>query len=187
MKRIIIINMINILLFILLAIAYLILDAPPAFLLIFLLWVAYVGFINYQMFVKDNDKLSNLKLADSHNLFNKEIIILTKTVQSVEFYRNIFEKYDIGSSMRDTYDLLSKSAYDNVDKATKWIQHYDYISRPPMTYIKALVDNSKLITTKLNELDELVLKVDDSTDSIDMSFVDDMLNSLREVLNNEEQ
>ena len=88
--------------------------------------------------------------------------------------------------MRDTYDLLSKNAYSNVDKATKWIQHYDYISRPSMSYIKTLVDNSKLITTKLNDLDELILKVDDSTNSIDMSFVDDMLNSLREVLENEE-
>ena len=92
MKRIIVINAINLLLLGMLTIAYLVMKAPPIFLLAFVIWVIYVGVINYQMLVKDTDKLSQLKAADSHHLFAKEITILTRTVQSVEFYRDIFEK-----------------------------------------------------------------------------------------------
>lgn len=187
MKRILIINGIGLVLLVLLGISYIMFGCPKFFIIFFIGWLFYMAFMNYQMLVADNDKLKSLQSVDTHHLFTNEIACLTRAIQSVEFYRPIFEKYEIGSSIRDTYELLSMNAYSNVDKSIKWIAHYDYISKPSHEYIHKLVDNSKLVVDKLNELDELVIKVDDTAENVDMQYVDDMLSSLKEVLKDEEE
>ena len=182
MKNTIVPNIISIFLLIVLVISYILFGKPIWFLAVFFIWVVFTGVLNYKILVKDNDKVANLKRSDSHHLFGKEIMILEKATKSVEFYRPIFEKYEKDSSLYETYETLSNMAYANIDRATKWIFHYDYISRPSTSYLNSIVKSSELVVKKLNELDELVLQMDNSADGIDMSFVDDMLLSLKEVL-----
>lgn len=182
MKNIILPNVISVMILIVLIVSYALFGFPIWFLFIFFVWVIFVGVLNYRILIKDNDKIANLKNADTHRLFQKEIYVLEKSIKSVEFYRPIFEKYDHNSNLYETYETLSNMAYSNIDRAIKWIMHYDYISRPSITYLKNIVKSAELVVQKLNELDELVLKMDDSTSNIDMSFVDDMLLSLKEVL-----
>lgn len=185
MRRIILVNAVNVLLLAVLVAAYIIMNTPPMFIIIFIIWIIYVGAINYQMLVKDTDTLAALKSADKKRLFTHEIDVLIKAVQSIEFYRNIFEKYEVGNSIRDAYDLLAKTAYHNVNKATLWIQHYDYITRPPTSQLQKMVNESQDVTVKLNQLDELILQIDSDSENTDLSAIDDMLNSLKEVIHDE--
>ena len=171
-KKIIVVNSINLLLFAILAIAYIITDAPPAFLLLFAAWLVYVSVTNYQIFVKDMDRIGELKNADKKRLFNQEIKMLGQSLQSVDFYKPLFEDNDDPvNAARNSYELLEERAYQNVEKALTWIQHYDYITKPNREYLTSLTQENETIVRKLNELNDIMLKAKDNKEDIDLSNI----------------
>ncbi|MBO5434368.1 hypothetical protein J6A31_00905 [bacterium] len=185
MKNILIINGVNILLLIAMVIVYALIGHPIWFLVIFFVWIGYMLVLNVNL-IQDNNPMTALRKSDKKHLFTSEIEVLEKSIQSVDFYSDIFTKYESGDKIRDMYDSLSERAHDNIDKATRWIRGYNYIANPPRDYILKLVQTNLSIVAKLSELNDLLLQVEDSTSDTDMSFVDDMLVSLKEMLSSDE-
>lgn len=185
MKTLICINIVNVILLAILTISYIMMDMPTAFLIIFAIWILYVCAINYAILVKSKDKIATLNRADKKHLFTPQINTLTKLLQSVEFYRQIFSKYDETSSVKETFNMLSDDAYLTVDKAIKWINSYDHNTCPTTEYIVNLAERAATIISKLNELNETLIRIEDSTQADTMEDVDDLLKSLKEILKDE--
>lgn len=78
-------------------------------------------------------------------------------------------------------DKIKQQLDNNVDSAILYVKSYDYSLKPETKYIKKIRKNSEMLYSKLNELIELVLENEKSTDDIDLSSVDDILESLKEV------
>lgn len=185
MKPLVIVNAVNITLLIPLVIVYLAIGTPLWFLAIFALWLCYVIASNIYL-LRSDDILVKLKRADKHGVFTNQIAIICRAVESVEFYRPIFGKYEEGNSIRNTFELLAEKTEGTVIKAIRWLSQYNKASNPSTEYMTALSRDCNYVMQKLNELNELVLQVEDSATDKDISFVDDMLSSLKEMLENEQ-
>ena len=184
MSPIIIINIVNGILLLLLSVLYVILSFPIWLSIALVLFVIYIFIINHYLLKKTDLKIQLIQ-ADKNHRFKNEVIDLLRALESVEFYKDIFEKYEPIDPVRKTYDTLKNKAELNVQRAIKWINHYNPISCPSAEYIWKLSSNSQQIVTKLDELDEVVIKLEDSTSDVDLSYVDNILTSLKEILEDE--
>ena len=185
MSTIIIINVVNIIILAVLTMSYIIMGMPNIFLILFGAWIIYACAINYAILIKSKDKIAALKRADRHRMFERQVNVIIKALQSTEFYRQIFEKYDETSSVREAFDMLAKDADMTADKAIRWMNTYDYHTRPSIEYIVSLSERAATIISKLNELNETLIRIEDSTQSDDMNDVNDLINSLKEILRDE--
>ena len=116
-----------------------------------------------------------------------EINVIIKAYETAVFYDKVFDKYDKTSSIWRTYKTLADRAEDNARRAIRWLKSYNYITetRQSTAYIVKLSNDSVYVIDKLNALNQLVIDVEDSAKDTDMSYVDDMLLSLREVVEND--
>lgn len=185
MKFSIIINLINIGILLPVTLLYKALGYPKWFIVIYVIWFIYFVISNVRM-MKSESPIERLKKADERRLFRKEINVIITTVESVEFYREVFSKFDESSPVIRTFNILAEKTESNVDKAVNWISTYNYHTRPPKNYLDSLVSSCQAISAKLSELNELVIKIDDDTNDVDMTFVDDMLSSLKEIVEDED-
>lgn len=190
MKNIIIINAVNLALLFVFTGIYFLIGAPIWFVAVYACWIVYMIIVNLYM-LHSSDKMKVLAKYKRKGRFVTEIETIESAVQTADFYQKVFEKYETGDAIRDTYEQLSEKAYLNVDKAVRWLGTYNYEAKRHMNmqredYIVRLSNNSFGVMTKLNELNDLVLKVEDSASATDMKFVDDILQSLKEVLNEDE-
>lgn len=189
MKNIVIVNAVNLVILLVFAGIYIFLEAPPWYFLIFAIWLVYMIVSNIKL-VRQMDNIYMLRKFKNKGLFVNEIEILEQAVQSVEFYNEVFSKYEQGDVIRDVYDETSKRIYNNVDKAIRWLECYNYENRHTFgtshDYIINLANDSKAFVTKMTELVDMLIMVDDTASETDMCFVDDILQSLKEVLNENE-
>lgn len=181
MRSLIIINIVNAMLLIPITIMYFVLDAPNVFLPVYAVWFIYVLIINRHL-VKSDNALAKMKAADKYRRFTEQTSKIEQAANSVLFYKPIFEKYEEDNSIRRTYQLLADKSDRNVLKATRWLSSYNHIAGQPVQYIQTLAEDSVYIINKLNELNELVLQVEDSATKVDISYVDDMLQALKEIV-----
>lgn len=189
MKNIIIVNAVNLAILLVFAGIYIFLGAPPWYFLIFAIWLVYMIISNVKL-VRQMDNMYLLRKFKNKGLFISEIEILEQAVQSVDFYNDVFSKYEPGDAIRDVYDETSKRICINIDKAIRWLECYNYENRHTFNtsheYIINLANDSKSFVTKMTELVDMLIRVDDTASDTDMCFVDDILQSLREVLNENE-
>lgn len=150
------------------------------------LWLAFVIYSNYIVLIKSNDIIANLKSADKRKLFHSQIDTIERCYNAIKFKEEFFDEYDDDNSIGASYDLLMRQMIANIDSATNYIRSYDTVLRPNTEYVNNIAKNSQELVNKLNELCELVTKIDDSTSEVDITYVDDLLSSLRKVVNNEE-
>lgn len=181
MKSILIINGINIALLVGLLVIYIVIGFPLWFLVIFGAWLIYMIICNVHLF-KSDDIRQKLVQVDSRREFAVYVKEICNAIDSVEFYRNVFANYPPESSIHETFAFLDKKAYQNAERGYRWLKTYNYISKPSIKYIVELANNSFELTKRLSELNELMIKVEDSTSDVDISYVDDLLASLKEVL-----
>jgi hypothetical protein len=186
MKNFIAVNVINVIALAFIVIIGLVTRNIPLFLILLILWFAYVVYANYDTLVAKNDIISALKHSDKRGHFKSYIADLVKAYNAITYKQEYFSKYEPDSSVYKTYDLLLKRIESNIKKATNFIEGYNYQSNQSTEYIKTICLDSTKLVEKLNNLSELVLKVDDTSSDVDITYVDDMLISLREVLNDEE-
>lgn len=181
MKSILILNGVNILLLVVLLIIYIVIGSPLWFLFIFGVWVVYMIMCNVSL-LKSDDIKAKLIQADKYKMFSPYVKEICNTVDSVEFYRDVFSGYPPDNSIHETFEYLDKKAYQNAERGYRWIKTYNYISCPSHKYIIELTNNCYEISKKLSELNELMIKVEDSASDVDISYVDDLLASLKELL-----
>lgn len=181
MKSILILNSINIALLVGLLVIYIIIGFPVWFLFIFGIWLVYMIVCNVHLLKSDDIKTQLIK-ADSKRAFAPYVKELCNAVDSVEFYREVFSKYPPDNSIHVTFEYLDKKAYQNAERGYRWLKSYNYITSPSHRYIVELANSSYEISKKLGELNELMIKVEDSTSDVDITYVDDLLVSLKELL-----
>lgn len=146
-----------------------------------LAWFVYVLIVNYKSLVRDTSIVKRLRRADRKNIFHFEVNFFIKLSKSVEFYEEVFR--DADESVLKAYTMLADKANSNIEKAIRWMNNYDTVQRPPTYYIEKLVGRSEVLLDKFSELNELVLRINDETiHDVDITFVDAMLESLRDVL-----
>lgn len=187
MKQIMIMNAVNVGLLIIMTIIYIVLGMPLWFVAAYILWLIYMGIVNIYLLHSNSTRSVKSKLlnADHKGYFRTEIDSIISAIDSVEFYKPVFSGYDESSSIRKTYDLLAKKCDNNVQKAVRWMGNYNYASKPSTKYLSDIAENSRYITQKLDELNELVIQVEDSAAETDISYVDDLLKSLKEIVEDE--
>lgn len=181
MKSILFVNGINIGLLIGFIVLYIVLGFPIWFLFIFGIWLVYMIICNMYLLRSDDIK-KKLMQADSRHEFKGYVKAICNAIDSVEFFRHVFSEYPPDNPIHETFDFLDKKAYQNAERAYRWIKTYNYIIKPSQEYIIRLAENSYQITQKLSDLNELMIKVEDSTSNVDISYVDDLLMSLKELL-----
>lgn len=187
MKNVIIANIINfVILFIIVFMMFL---HFPKLLVYGLLvvWFVLVIYQNYSLLMKSNesDIIYELKKANKKGVFDERVNAIITYYKAIEFKRDFFESYEEDSSIRASYELLSRQMTSNIISLTKYLRSYDYVSRPFTSYVMNIARDCKELVDKLNELSELVVKIDDSTSNVDITYVDDMLESLRKVVKDE--
>ena len=101
-----------------------------------------------------------------------------------EFFEGSCEEDD---SVMQTYTLICERIESNIKSALRFIGQYDYINYPSYSYLDRLEKDSRDMVHRLNDLSELVLQIEDSASDVDITFADSMLESLKEVLNSEEE
>lgn len=159
-------------------------------------WLIYMLYFCYNLFynktskeIKNNEKtrIKRLEKLIKRNKFNNSIKTLLDSLQVLEFRREFFEHYDDGS-IRKSFDLLDREISVNVEIAISFMEQYNYdaiYNMQSMDRLQIATDKCAKATKKLRELYELTVKVDDSTNNLDISYVDDLLVGLKEMINTE--
>ena len=181
MKQVLLLNGLNIILLAGLLAVYIVIGCPLWFLVIFGIWVLYMIILNIHL-LREDDIKANLLKVDTKKVFTPYVREICNALDSVEFYREVFSSYPPDNSIHQTFEYLDKKAYQNAERAYRWIKTYNHIVSPSQKYIVELANNSYEISQKLSELNELMIKVEDSTSDIDITYVDDLLLSLKELL-----
>jgi len=181
MKSIILINSINIGLLIALIALYVILGFPVWFLAIFGVWILFIVISNIYL-LKASDIKSKLIQVDSREEFKGYVKAICNAIDSIEFFRKEFTRYPPDSNVRQTFDTLDKKAYQNAERAYRWIKTYNYIVMPSQEYIIRIAENSYQITENLSRMNDLLIKAADSSSNVDISEADDFIATLRNSL-----
>lgn len=148
---------------------------------LFLMWAIVTGLLVYMEVVSGKDPLIKLRKAPKAGMFQKQVQQLCTSYMSVYSWRDHQKDYDAESSIYKSYDLIASQMDNIIESATKYIKTYDYYSRPTPSYLNDLVRQSKGLVERLHELQDLILKVDDSTSDVDITYVDDLLEALRDM------
>ena len=182
-KTFAIVNLINIVLLGLVVVLYFVIPLQYV-VVIGVFWLVYSIYSNYALLSKTC--VTSLREADTRHLFRSEIDALESAYKSLEIKRDYFEGYPEGDSIREAFDLIATQVEANINSATSYIAHYDYILAPSTKYLTNLCINTRQLIIKLNELNDMVIQIDNSAGDVDTTFVDDMIKSLREMSKDEE-
>lgn len=156
--------------------------AGPVFgVLLVLLWLVVTGALNYLVYTNSKDLTLRIEKSAKYGLFRDEINLLKRNYLAVLDWGSNTSEYDAESSITKAYNLISTQMDNTVESAIKYIKTYDYHTRPRPGYLLDLCNKSNQLVRRLHELQELILKVDDSTSDVDITYVDDLLDALREM------
>ena len=129
---------------------------------------------------------STEKLRDSAkgHLFDAQIERLNRQYESIMSREEYFqENVEEGSGVRNLYEDIKKQAQSNMDSAIGFIQTYDYYTRPQPVYLNDLCRQGDELVRKFNILVEKMVDIDTNLSSLDMKYVDDVIecmNSMRQ-------
>lgn len=183
MKSILFINCINLGFLVGLLVLYIILGFPMWFLFLFGAWIIYMVICNLYL-LKQGDIKQRLIEADSREEFKGYVKAICNTIDSVEFYRKEFKRYAANGNVRQTFISLEKKAYQNADRAYKWIKSYNYLAMPSQEYIIRLAENSYQITQSLAKMNDLLIKASDSSETVNISTANEYIEELKKSLEN---
>jgi len=185
-KNLILTNVVNI--FVLIGVCILkIVCGNLVFLIGMLGWLCLAIYTNYDLLIKSKDLMGRLKSANKHGMFRHQVSVIEDSYLAIEHKSEFFMSYDESSSIRKAYDLLQKQMLSNLNASVKYLEGYDYRTRPSTRYIDNICRECEELVSKLNDLSELVASIDDSASDVDVTYVDDLIKSLRSVQNNEEE
>lgn len=151
------------------------------------LWLGIIAYTNYNIIVKSSDILNAIQTADKTGVFQLQQKKLAEAYHSLVMRESMFLSMDENSKLRETYETIVKQVMSNIKSAVQYMQTYDYVTCPKPIYLNDLCNNNKILLAKVSELVELVIRIDSTADDVDITEVDDILESLRSVLENEEK
>lgn len=145
-------------------------------------WFVYVIYSNYSILLKKENHASMLRKANKHGKFNNEVDVLSKAYRSVMEREVIFSAPDVDEGAKKAYEMIRTQVISNVQYATQFMQTYDYISCPSRKYLSEICTNTTLLLQKLSEIVELNNRIDQSVIDEDITYIDDLIESLKGVL-----
>ena len=150
-------------------------------------------YMGYTLFFKTNGDIiveytKRMKKANKYSRFDKDCVVLLDSLQVLNFRKQYFNKYKEGS-IRKSFDLLERQILHNVDIAITYMENYNYDAirktEQSVERLASAVVNCSEATDKLRELYDMTVKIDDSASVIDISYVDNLLESLKDVATDE--
>ena len=144
-------------------------------------WIISVVYTNYSIIVRNTDMVNLIRAADKHHKFNRECESLIKTYKSINFHAEFFDSEEPGSMMKEAYDLIAEQAQGNINSAVKFMRSYNYITCPPYDFLTNICVQNEEMVTSLTKLVELTLKIDSKSDDVDLSYVNNLIQSLKEL------
>lgn len=154
--------------------------------LLSIVWLVFTIVANAHML---RGRRSTEKLKDSArgHLFDAQIERLNRQYESIMSREEYFqENVDEGSGVRNLYEDIKEQAQSNMDSAIGFIQTYDYYTRPQPIYLDNLCRQGDELVRKFNILVEKLVDIDTNLSSLDMKYVDDVIecmNSMRQDVN----
>lgn len=185
-KLLITINAVNILMLIGIIIVKFLLN-QYVFYAIFVVWIMFVAYSNYNVLVQNTDIAGIIKSADKQGVFKSETELLLQAHKSVVMREACFSHLQDGDILKEAYEQISKQIYSNIKSAVQYMKTYDYVMRPSYFYLTNLCDNTKTLLAKMSELVELSIRMESTADDVDMSVVNNILESLRSVIDEQQE
>ena len=176
-----IVNIISVIIFILSIMLIFVSDHLGIGVAFSLLWLLYTIVANVVLLKGKKGKSAKEKLRDSNKrgMFNSQVRALQIQYDSIksreEFIRGTSD------SMQELYDKILEQAESNIDSAAAYIESYDYYTRPNPTYLNKLCTQGDQLVNKFNVLVEQLVDIDTNPTSLDMNYVDDVLECLQEM------
>lgn len=184
-KRVVITNVISIVALGLIYAISIIVNIFPLSVFLGVCWLAYVLYANYFILMKSNDIESRLDYANKHNFFDGTVKIVKKHIKSMESRQDLFDSMAEDDKIKQVCMSVEEQFYINVDYIIKYMSSFDYVLHPnnQISRIHALVNQNQILIDKVNLLVEQLIEVDKSTDNLDTSMLDDIIESLRSMSN----
>ena len=185
MKKVIGINILNVVLFVLIVF---LLQFFPLILVIVLgiFWLVFVIYSNYTLIFKVKDIVYELEKANK-GLFKAEVSMTVNQMESIDSREELFKDLEESDRLRQVYYKCRQQFYNNVNYLIAFMRSYDYVTKPrsQKDKIGSLVRQNSEIINKLNSLVEQMISVDKSVNDVDISIVDDLISSLRRMAEDE--
>ena len=178
-------NLVSIIMLVAVIVVYFVVNILPLSLLLLAVWLGYTLWSNFSLIFesqKPNDLCKLVKSSSKYRIFYDDCMTIHNCSKMAEERLEILDDLDvIQEEILIVANKIKQQLDNNVNSAILYIKSYDYNLKPETNYIKRIKESSNKLYSKLNELIELVLENEKSTDDIDLSSVDDILESLKEV------
>lgn len=150
--------------------------------IVLIMWGVIIFLLNCLEYLASKDICRRLVSAPKFSVFDDQVKALQRSYMSVENWRKNAEEYEANSSIAKSYELISSQMNNILESAIKYMKTYDYVAFPEPSHLTSLVKQSKVLVSKLHELQDLIMQVDDSTGDVDITYVDDLLVALRDIV-----
>ena len=126
-----------------------------------------------------DEPLERLKKCDKRGWFRTQVQLLITQYNSINSRAEYMQKTT--DSMQELYGRILEQARSNMDSAAAYIESYDYYTRPEPVYLTNLCRQGDQLVQKFNCLVEQLVDIDTNPTSLDMNYVDDVVNCLQEM------
>jgi len=123
--------------------------------------------------------LERMRRSDKMGIFRTETADLLRQYNSI-LSREEYMKTTT-DSMQDLYEKILEQAASNIESAAAYMESYDYYTRPEPVYLRNLCNQGEQMVAKFNLLVEQLVDIDTNPTSLDMNYVDDVMNCLQEM------
>ena len=187
MRRFLAVNCISVIMFVFSVIMLFVSDGLGLGIACSALWLAYTVIANGYLLTqgKREEKreqdapLERLKKCDRRGQFSTEVHMLLQQYYSIES-RGEYMK-STTDSMQDLYAQILEQARSNMDSAAAYIESYDYYTKPEPVYLRNLCVQGDQLVQKFNRLVEQLVDIDTNPTSLDMNYVDEVVECLHEM------
>jgi hypothetical protein len=181
---IIVVNGISLLMFILVILVFVMSDSIAGMalgVLFTVVWLVFTIAANIHM-LKGKKSTERLKDSDRGRMFERQINRLNTQYESIMSREEYFKhNVDEGSGLANLYEDIKQQAESNIDSAIGFIDTYDYYTRPEPIYLNRLCAQGDVLVNRFNRLVEKMVDIDTNLTSLDMKYVDDVIECMNEM------
>lgn len=122
---------------------------------------------------------SRLNRSDSRGLFRKQVRRLQQQYESINSRKEFMS--NTTDSMQELYERIMEQAESNIDSAAAYMESYDYYTKPEPVYLNRLCNQGDELVNRFNTLVEQLVDIDTNPTTLDMAYVDDVVDCLKEM------
>lgn len=142
------------------------------------LWLIYTIAANVVLL---KSRHSTVRLEDSNEkgYFDKQVRQIKQQYNSIKSRKEFMSQST--DSMQELYEKILEQAESNIDSAAAYIESYDYHTKPEPIYLNDLCNQGDILVKKFNTLVEQLVDIDTNPTALDMSYVDEVVDCLKEM------